>query len=177
MNAAQPNLTNQTLFVHGFSISLGEGLWGKLFGDVSVDQIVEFQKGKSRSEYVPFGAQGSSLSSFLGLGSRTSQGTNDAILAAENDRAGRQSMAEILEPHHAAHDAAFDATFPDSRPRSPAQDDEVHISHFSPTPTILHPSQLVNSYLTQKACSYYPIIFSYQMICRLGSAGKSCNNA
>ncbi|KAF7355806.1 Zn(2)-C6 fungal-type domain-containing protein [Mycena venus] len=34
---------NQTTFIHGFSISLPTGLWGKLFGTVQTSSIVDFQ--------------------------------------------------------------------------------------------------------------------------------------
>ncbi|KAJ7476143.1 hypothetical protein FB451DRAFT_1033656, partial [Mycena latifolia] len=64
------NLMNQTLFIHGFSISLGEGIWGKLFPDVSISQIADSQFQKSHSNFVPFSSQGSSsfVLSLLGLG-------------------------------------------------------------------------------------------------------------
>ncbi|KAJ6461300.1 hypothetical protein DFH09DRAFT_583678 [Mycena vulgaris] len=62
------NSTNHTLFLHGFSISLGEGIWGKLSGGVSVGQIVDSPFHQSESDFIPFGAQGSGSSSFaLGL--------------------------------------------------------------------------------------------------------------
>ncbi|KAJ6562023.1 hypothetical protein B0H19DRAFT_1259642 [Mycena capillaripes] len=130
MNSAEPNLANQTLFLHGFSISLGEGIWGKLFGDVSVGPIADFRGGKSRSQLVPFGSQGSSGSRSLGLGSRTAQNGHDmdALRSAPADQ----------------------------------EDEDVQLCHFSPTPTFLHPSQLVNSYLTQKALDFPMFHFCHQ---------------
>jgi hypothetical protein len=65
---------NQTTFLHGFSISLGEGIWGKLFG-VTISEITDSQMQSSRSDFVPFGLQGSlfswSLSIFNGGGGAT----------------------------------------------------------------------------------------------------------
>ncbi|KAJ6562018.1 hypothetical protein B0H19DRAFT_91564 [Mycena capillaripes] len=36
---------NQTTFIHGLSISLGTGIWGKLFGTVEIREIAESQLG------------------------------------------------------------------------------------------------------------------------------------
>ncbi|KAJ7018819.1 hypothetical protein C8F04DRAFT_1150029 [Mycena alexandri] len=52
---------NQTTFLHGFSISLGEGIWGRLFG-VKVREITDSQMEGSQSDFVPFGLQGSLFS-------------------------------------------------------------------------------------------------------------------
>ncbi|KAJ7745681.1 hypothetical protein B0H16DRAFT_970495 [Mycena metata] len=52
---------NQTTFLHGFSISLGEGIWGRLFG-VKVREITDSQMEGSQSDFVPFGSQGSLFS-------------------------------------------------------------------------------------------------------------------
>ncbi|KAJ7491875.1 hypothetical protein FB451DRAFT_1021694, partial [Mycena latifolia] len=106
------NLMNQTLFIHGFSISLGEGIWGKLFPYVSISQIVDSQIQKSHSNFVPFSSQGSSsfLFSILGLGA-----------------------------HHRG------------RTKADHHGDEVQISGFSPTPSVFHPSKIINDYLLREA--------------------------
>ncbi|KAJ7158481.1 hypothetical protein C8R46DRAFT_392884 [Mycena filopes] len=62
---------NQTTFLHGFSISLGEGIWGRLFG-VKVREIADSEMQDARSDFVPFGLQGSLSSwsfNFFGGGS------------------------------------------------------------------------------------------------------------
>ncbi|KAJ7211418.1 hypothetical protein GGX14DRAFT_93384, partial [Mycena pura] len=60
-------LLNHAIFIHGFSISIGEGIWGRLFGNVGIRQITDFQLQKSPSDFVPFGSQGSVSSWFLGF--------------------------------------------------------------------------------------------------------------
>ncbi|KAJ7620421.1 hypothetical protein FB45DRAFT_150649 [Roridomyces roridus] len=64
---------NQTVFIHGFSISLGTSIWSRLFGTVEVAPIVDAQLGRSTKEYIPYGTQGFSKSwggfgSFWGSG-------------------------------------------------------------------------------------------------------------
>ncbi|KAJ7614157.1 hypothetical protein FB45DRAFT_262659 [Roridomyces roridus] len=55
---------NETVFIHGFSISLGTSIWSRLFGTVEVAPIVDAQLGRSSKEYIPYGAQGFSNSSW-----------------------------------------------------------------------------------------------------------------
>ncbi|KAJ6544981.1 hypothetical protein DFH09DRAFT_927780, partial [Mycena vulgaris] len=52
---------DQTLFIHGFSISLGTGIWGRLLKDIEIRQIVDSQLGLSNNDFVPYGSQGSSF--------------------------------------------------------------------------------------------------------------------
>ncbi|KAJ7126707.1 hypothetical protein C8R44DRAFT_701448, partial [Mycena epipterygia] len=65
---------NQTTFVHGLSISLATGIWGRLFGDVKISPIMDSPFGVINGGFVPQ-AQGSSLFSwslsFLGGGATT----------------------------------------------------------------------------------------------------------
>jgi hypothetical protein len=76
---SRENVGNQTLFLHGFSISLGEGIWGRLFGDVSVAEITESYLDKPRSGFVPFSSGGPSVAGLFGFrGGKTSGGGNDA---------------------------------------------------------------------------------------------------
>ncbi|KAJ6507861.1 hypothetical protein C8R47DRAFT_966449, partial [Mycena vitilis] len=52
---------NQTTFIHAFAISLSEGLWGKLFGDVEICQLTDAPGCSDKSgRFVPYGSQGSS---------------------------------------------------------------------------------------------------------------------
>ncbi|KAJ7712538.1 hypothetical protein B0H16DRAFT_562315 [Mycena metata] len=52
---------NQTTFLHGFSISLGEGIWESLFG-VKLREITDSEMEGSQSDWVPFGSQRSLFS-------------------------------------------------------------------------------------------------------------------
>ncbi|KAJ7848401.1 hypothetical protein B0H13DRAFT_1906754 [Mycena leptocephala] len=54
---------NQTNFVHGLSISLGTGIWGRLFGEVKICDMVDSQLGNTNSDSVPY-SQGSSVFSW-----------------------------------------------------------------------------------------------------------------
>ncbi|KAJ7255435.1 hypothetical protein B0H12DRAFT_532474 [Mycena haematopus] len=60
---------HHTTFLHGFSISLGEGIWGRLFGKVTVSDIADsdVEMRNSRSGFVPFGSHGSLFSWSLGF--------------------------------------------------------------------------------------------------------------
>ncbi|KAF7374428.1 WD40 containing domain protein [Mycena sanguinolenta] len=53
---------NQTTFIHAFAISVGEGIWEKLFG-AEVCQLVDSSTflDKSGRSFVPYGSQGSSF--------------------------------------------------------------------------------------------------------------------
>ncbi|KAJ7476205.1 hypothetical protein FB451DRAFT_1034030, partial [Mycena latifolia] len=55
-------LLNHTTFLHGFTITLGEGIWGRLFGNVDISQITDSQLHESQSNFVPFSSQGSLFS-------------------------------------------------------------------------------------------------------------------
>ncbi|KAJ7108633.1 hypothetical protein C8R44DRAFT_294403 [Mycena epipterygia] len=62
---------NQTTFISAFTISLSEGIWGRLFGDVEIGQLTDSSLTKPGHGYVPFGSQSSALSwslSFFGGG-------------------------------------------------------------------------------------------------------------
>ncbi|KAJ7364388.1 hypothetical protein DFH08DRAFT_682466 [Mycena albidolilacea] len=54
---------NQTTFIHAFAISLGETLWGTLFGDVEICQLADSSTfpEKSGRGFVPYGSQGFSF--------------------------------------------------------------------------------------------------------------------
>ncbi|KAJ7646642.1 hypothetical protein FB45DRAFT_998093 [Roridomyces roridus] len=54
---------NQTTFIHAFTISLGEGIWGRLFGRVEVNQLAATTELlKPSREYVPYSAWAPSFS-------------------------------------------------------------------------------------------------------------------
>ncbi|KAJ6624094.1 hypothetical protein B0H10DRAFT_765264 [Mycena sp. CBHHK59/15] len=55
-------LLNQTTFLHGLTISLGTGIWARLFGDIEICQLAEPGSGKSTRDYIPYGSGGSLLS-------------------------------------------------------------------------------------------------------------------
>ncbi|KAF7374595.1 WD40 containing domain protein [Mycena sanguinolenta] len=54
---------NQTIFIHAFTISLSETIWGSLFGHVEVAQLVgdSLFPGSSGRGFIPYGGQGSSF--------------------------------------------------------------------------------------------------------------------
>ncbi|KAF7325062.1 WD40 containing domain protein [Mycena kentingensis (nom. inval.)] len=57
---------NQTTFLHGFTLTLGEGLWAKLFGTVGISQISHGPPPLSNQPgSVPFGSPGSCYLSIL----------------------------------------------------------------------------------------------------------------
>ncbi|KAJ7108622.1 hypothetical protein C8R44DRAFT_636422, partial [Mycena epipterygia] len=62
---------NQTTFISAFTMTLCEGIWGRIVGDVEIGQLTDSSLTKPDNGYVPFGSQGSVLSwslSFLGGG-------------------------------------------------------------------------------------------------------------
>ncbi|KAJ7108635.1 hypothetical protein C8R44DRAFT_713915 [Mycena epipterygia] len=58
---------NQTTFISAFTMTLGEGIWGRLFGDVEIGQLTDSSLTNPGHGYVPFGSQGSTLSWSLNL--------------------------------------------------------------------------------------------------------------
>ncbi|KAJ7649656.1 hypothetical protein FB45DRAFT_560 [Roridomyces roridus] len=84
---------NQTVFLHGFSISLGDSIWGKLFKDVGICQIVDSNAGQHNGGYVPFGSPGQSSFTWAGLfGGYGSTVPGGKQCAAENDRLRQQAV-------------------------------------------------------------------------------------
>ncbi|KAJ7019809.1 hypothetical protein C8F04DRAFT_975264 [Mycena alexandri] len=80
---------NQTTFIHAFAISLGEGLWGKLFGGVHVSQLADSSAlgGASPGGFVPYGPQSSStwfLGFFSGGSATGANDDTDRSLVQEN---------------------------------------------------------------------------------------------
>ncbi|KAJ7227427.1 hypothetical protein GGX14DRAFT_511112, partial [Mycena pura] len=61
---------NQTTFIHAFTISLGEGPWARLFGDIRIHQLAEYpgHSTKPGSGFVPYSSQGWWSFSFFGGG-------------------------------------------------------------------------------------------------------------
>jgi hypothetical protein len=66
---------NQTTFIHGWSISLPTGLWGRLFGTVETSSIVDFQSRlNSNGGSYTTSSQGSFLSWSWNLGGGSTPG-------------------------------------------------------------------------------------------------------
>ncbi|KAJ7170942.1 hypothetical protein C8R43DRAFT_72172 [Mycena crocata] len=84
------SISNQTTFIHGLSISLGRGNWGRLFGDVEIRPIVDSQFGSAKGDATTH-SQGSSFLSWsfsllTGGGTTTGKhhaGGNDATAVSE----------------------------------------------------------------------------------------------
>ncbi|KAJ7672788.1 hypothetical protein B0H17DRAFT_1243486, partial [Mycena rosella] len=68
------NTLNQTTFIHGLSISLGTGIWGRLFGDVTIREIVDYRLGNTTGDSVSRSQGGSVFSWALGLSGAGSTG-------------------------------------------------------------------------------------------------------
>ncbi|KAJ7679088.1 hypothetical protein DFH06DRAFT_505028 [Mycena polygramma] len=47
---------NQTVFIHGFSISLGEEIWGRLFGNAADLEITNSRMRNTQNSVLPFGS-------------------------------------------------------------------------------------------------------------------------
>ncbi|KAJ7471491.1 hypothetical protein B0H11DRAFT_2040246 [Mycena galericulata] len=113
---------NQSTFIHAFAISLGEGIWGRLFRDVEVCQLVDSQlRFKPGQGFVPHGSQGSALSSFFNL-----------FLGGGGGGGGSRDSDENC----VAHDS---------------MDENVVISDAAPTSKIIHPSQIISEYILREA--------------------------
>ncbi|KAJ7679594.1 hypothetical protein B0H17DRAFT_99863 [Mycena rosella] len=105
---------NQTLFVHGLSISPGNGIRGQLFKGAEIGQIVDSELGRSNSEFVPSASQGNVSSWLLGL------------IGGRGTQRGKQCRGASETPNG------------------------VNVSEFPATPSIFHPSQVINEYLLAK---------------------------
>ncbi|KAJ7285230.1 hypothetical protein C8J57DRAFT_1170524, partial [Mycena rebaudengoi] len=53
---------NQTVFVHGLTISLCTSIWGRLFGDVEICQLADPPSPKQTGQFIPYGSQQSFFS-------------------------------------------------------------------------------------------------------------------
>ncbi|KAJ7157639.1 hypothetical protein C8R43DRAFT_404139, partial [Mycena crocata] len=106
---------NQTLFIHGFSISLGTGIWAKLFKDVEIRQIVDSASGRSNRDFVPYGAQGSSFSWTFSLFGGATQGGNQCGGAEDPDVTMSEfsSLPKLFHPSQAVNDYLL-VEFPDA---------------------------------------------------------------
>ncbi|KAJ6512786.1 hypothetical protein C8R45DRAFT_327288 [Mycena sanguinolenta] len=109
-------LVNQTTFIHGFAISVGERIWEKLFG-VEVCQPVDdpstFLENSGRS-FIPYGTQGSSFLRSLFLGNGASSGGkqySDCITPAPVVDNGIVTDAfpapEVIHPSQILHECIF----------------------------------------------------------------------
>ncbi|KAJ6483875.1 hypothetical protein DFH09DRAFT_949477, partial [Mycena vulgaris] len=91
---------NQTTFIHGLSISLGTGLWGRLFGNVKICEIVDYQLGNAAGNSASR-SQGPSVFSwsFGSLGAGSTSGGN--TMRAENEDvlvSDVASISKVLDP-------------------------------------------------------------------------------
>jgi hypothetical protein len=85
---------NQTTFLHGFSISLGEGIWRKVFGDVTISEITDFKMRNSQSVMMSFDFF-SWLFSFFGGGGAT--GGKDKITISDFSPTCEVSVHETVQ--------------------------------------------------------------------------------
>ncbi|KAJ7603736.1 hypothetical protein FB45DRAFT_79126 [Roridomyces roridus] len=69
---------NQTVFIHGYSISLGRGIWDKLFKGVEISEIADCRPGQDGNrDYIPFGTRGFSFSWSIGSTGGKQHGRED----------------------------------------------------------------------------------------------------
>ncbi|KAJ7649897.1 hypothetical protein FB45DRAFT_886302, partial [Roridomyces roridus] len=104
---------NQTTFIHGFSISLGETFWQRLFGGISMCSLADSQLLTSPSDFVPFGFQRSVFSwSFDFAGSSTTGGKSRA--EAKVTTSDLSSAPELFLPGRMINDWILSQT-PDAK--------------------------------------------------------------
>jgi hypothetical protein len=130
---------NQTIFIHAFTISLGEGIWGKIFRDVEISQLVDSQGPKLGNGFVPFGSQNSSSSwprsPFGGHtpnGRQSGGGSEQGVVLS--DAFPLPQVRYLLANHRLCQRCL----------------------------QIIHPSQIINSYILRQVyihsrCSFYAI--------------------
>ncbi|KAJ7614116.1 hypothetical protein FB45DRAFT_938019 [Roridomyces roridus] len=112
---------NQTVFIHGYSISLGSSIWGKFFKDVQISQIVDSRLGRHNKDWVPYGPQGFSISWALGFsgGGGSGRGTQYA-----GEQQGGGGGGDVRN--------------------------DVGIADIAPTKQLFRPSQVINDYILRK---------------------------
>ncbi|KAJ7679078.1 hypothetical protein DFH06DRAFT_504972 [Mycena polygramma] len=103
---------NQTTFIHAFTISLNEGLWGKLFGGVDICQLADAPSSSDKSGgFVPFGSQGSSWLSLRFFGSSAPhQGKQCAGRAPVREDAlisDASPVPKVFHPSQIIHERIF----------------------------------------------------------------------
>ncbi|KAJ7842720.1 hypothetical protein B0H14DRAFT_2511791, partial [Mycena olivaceomarginata] len=103
-------LCNQTTFLHGFSISLGSRIWGRLWKTVKVNLITDFALANLQSSVMSLPSETLTFFSPFGLG--------------EGDGGNRR--AEVCNG-------------------------AVTLSPLSSTPTVVHPSHIINDYILREA--------------------------
>ncbi|KAJ7227449.1 hypothetical protein GGX14DRAFT_629977 [Mycena pura] len=98
---------NNTIFLHGFTISLGEGLWGNLFGRAGICQTLNSPFREPPSGYIPFGSQGSIFSyslNFLTGGGGTAGKQNSASGGEEVTVSELSRTPKIVHPSRIIND-------------------------------------------------------------------------
>jgi hypothetical protein len=96
---------NQTTFIHGLSISLGIGIWGRLLRTVEIRDIMESPSGSAGSNSMS-AAQGSSLLSrafsFFGGGSTTGVEQNRHVVLSDLSpisKAGYDHISKMIHDY------------------------------------------------------------------------------
>ncbi|KAJ7227442.1 hypothetical protein GGX14DRAFT_511122, partial [Mycena pura] len=107
---ADPHLTegaplNQTTFIHAFTISLGEGPWARIFGDVRIHQLVQYpgHSTKPGSGFVPYRSQGSWSLSFFGGGGAAAGGWKYANRDSDHENVSMSEAAPTSKPSRIIH--------------------------------------------------------------------------
>ncbi|KAF7358049.1 Pleiotropic drug resistance ABC transporter protein [Mycena venus] len=101
---------NQTTFIHAFTISLSEGIWGMLFGGVEISQLADSSTSADKSGgFVPFVSGSSSfIWSLFGRGAETggeNQGTGRALETGIISDAA--PIPQVFHPSQLLHERLF----------------------------------------------------------------------
>ncbi|KAJ6571771.1 hypothetical protein B0H19DRAFT_1347343 [Mycena capillaripes] len=108
---------NQTTFIHAFTISVGQGIWGKVFGNAEISQLVDSptSRDKPGCGFVPYGSQGSSTTMFLSFfgGNVTSGGKQCSRQDHQNGGilSDAAPLPEIFHPSQVIHAHILRAVF------------------------------------------------------------------
>ncbi|KAJ7649970.1 hypothetical protein FB45DRAFT_886457 [Roridomyces roridus] len=92
------NPVNHTVFFHGFTISLGEGIWGRLLGTVEVSDAAISPK--SPSSIVPFGSQSSLISWIVNLSIGAGSSGGKTYSGKDGEEVTLSDLASIPEIFH-----------------------------------------------------------------------------
>ncbi|KAJ7614114.1 hypothetical protein FB45DRAFT_262046 [Roridomyces roridus] len=112
---------NQTVFIHGYSISLGTSIWGKFFKDVEISQIVDSRLGRHNKDCIPYGPQGFSISWMLGFSGGGGSGGGTQHVGEQQYGGGGGDVGN-----------------------------DVGITDIAPTKQLFRPSQVINDYVLRK---------------------------
>ncbi|KAF7312570.1 Pleiotropic drug resistance ABC transporter protein [Mycena indigotica] len=95
-------LNNNTIFLHGFIISLGLGIWGTLFNTVGVYSIEDASPQRLAGGSVPFGSQSSnfSLFGFMSSGTGNTRNIGKRYIGPQGEGVGVSELVDSIRSVH-----------------------------------------------------------------------------